>query len=398
MKSIPKTPHAAAWTGVALLALSTLLMWLPALRTPFWGDDYVFLGAAHAANAGSAAWWSDFWPSTPLRFWRPLSQEGYWRLVDAWLHGNALATHGVSLVFHLLAATGVGWLAFATAQACRWAQPRLRAVLAGVIYASLAMHVLPVHWTAAINNALLTLLTALCLVAWLRAADAGGLRRVLWLASVPFWLALALLSKESAVLTVALMVILRLFTGQSMVRKGELATLLACAAVSALWLVLRARFAAQADAAYDLVVGRNVVRNGLAFVAWLSNVPREALRMAATGEWPRALAWIAATALPMLAAGAMALWHGRRSLRVRQWLCLAVFAGVAYGPYFLLSWNSYAYYAAIAAMLPVIALAHGCADHPRVLLVLALIAASSWVAVEGTRQLDHPGLDRKSVV
>ena len=37
-------------------------------------------------------------------------------------------------------------------------------------------------------------------------------------------------------------------------------------------------------------------------------------------------------------------------------------------------------------------MAHACADNPRVLIVLALISLSSWVAVAGTRHLDHPGL------
>lgn len=36
---------------------------------------------------------------------------------------------------------------------------------------------------------------------------------------------------------------------------------------------------------------------------------------------------------------------------------VVLFTGVAYGPYFLLSWNSYVYYAAIAMVLPMIALA-----------------------------------------
>lgn len=83
----------AGWMAVAALALSTLLMWLPARHTPFWGDDYVFLLKAHAANLSTAPWWSDFWPQTPVRFWRPLSQEGYWRLMDV-LFGVFLSVPG----------------------------------------------------------------------------------------------------------------------------------------------------------------------------------------------------------------------------------------------------------------------------------------------------------------
>lgn len=382
----------AVWIGIVLLGISVLLMWLPALRTPFWGDDYLYIYRAHATNLSSAPWWSDFVPTTLSQFWRPLSQEGYWRLVDALLQDNAFATHVVSLGLHLLSSAGVALLAFTIGRACKWAMSGWTAALAGVLYAGLAMHVLPVHWAAAINNSCLTLFTTLCLAAWVRTAEAEGLPRILLLASLPVTLALALLSKESAVLTVALMVILRLFTGQRRARRDELATLLVCAAITAAWLVLHAHFTSRTDAAYQLMLGTNVIRNALAFAAWMAGIPREALRMAVAGDRLQALALVACTALPMLAALAMAFWHGRLLLKPGQWLCIALFAGTAYGPYFLLSWNSYAYYAAIAVILPVIALAYCTISHPRMLAILVLIAFSSWTAVETTRRLDHPSL------
>ena len=389
---IIKNPRFAIWLGIVLFGASVLVMWLPALNTPFWGDDYVFLSAAHATNLSSAPWWLDFWPTTPLKFWRPLSQEAYWRLIDWLFDDGAYATHVMSLGLHVLSSMGVAVLTLATARACKWSAPLLTAVLAGVVYAGLAIHILPVHWAAAANNSFLTLFTTLCLAAWVYSAETGGVRRVLLLASIPVSLTLALLSKESAVLTVALMVIIRLFTGQRQAGKTALVTLFVCGSITAIWLLLDAHFTADTDAAYQLTLGKNVVRNSVAFVAWMSNVPREAVRMAATGERTLALAWIAATAIPMLAASVMAFWYGRARLCTRQWISIVLFAGIAYGPYFLLSWNSYAYYAAIAAILPVIALAWCCVDNPRVLAILMLIAFSSWMAVEGTRQLDHPGL------
>lgn len=392
IKQLIRHPRFSLWLGIALLGLSVLLMWFPALHTPFWGDDYVFLSGAHATNASSAPWWSDFWPTIPPQFWRPLSQEGYWRLIDALLGDNAYAIHLVNLSLHVLASAGVGLFALAIARACQWSTPRLTATLAGVIYAGLAMHMLPVHWAAAANNSFLTLFTTLCLAAWIGSADARGLRRILLLASIQLSLSLALLSKESAVLTVGLMVIVRLFTGQLHVRRGELVTLVICGAITAIWLALRAHLTSPADPAYALVLGKNVVRNTFSFLAWMMNVPREALRMAVTGNRTLALAWIAATALPMLAAYAMAFWHDRSRWHRRQWVAIVLFAGFAYAPYFLLSWNSYAYYAAIAAILPAIALAYGCAGNPRALAIFALIALSSWIAVAGTRQVASPGL------
>ncbi|HET7300791.1 MAG TPA: hypothetical protein VFJ01_09075, partial [Oleiagrimonas sp.] len=103
-------------------------------------------------------------------------------------------------------------------------------------------------------------------------------------------------------------------------------------------------------------------------------------------------AWMAAAALPMLGAWLVALRHGHTLLSLRQWLAMALFAVVAYGPYFLFSWNSYPYYAAVSAILPVIALARLSTDSRRLWLIAILVVVSSWVAVAGTRQAAQPGL------
>lgn len=393
MDSAARNASPLPWIAAALLAASALLMWWPALQTPFWGDDYVFLHAAHATNAAGASWWSDFWPSSPPRFWRPLSQEGYWRWVDASLGGSAHAAHGVSLALHVLATLAVALFAFRLTRACRWPHAGRVAALAGAVYGALTLHLLPVHWAAAANNALLTLFTSVLLAAWISARDgATGALRIALLASLPVWLALALLSKESAALTPALMLVVAWFVAARRPDRGEVVAWLACVAVVALWLVLRSRFTANTDASYAMSLGGNVVRNAASFAAWLLNVPREAMRMAVAGDRMQGLAWIAATALPMLAAWAIAGWRGRTLLTRRQWACVAAFAVLAYGPYFLFAWNSYEYYAAIAVILPVIVLARCVATDGSALVVAALVTMSSWIAVEGTRRLDHPGL------
>lgn len=381
-----------SWLAVSLLGAAALALWVPALWTPFWGDDYVFLHGAHAANASGAPWWSDFLPASPVRFWRPLSQEAYWRFVDAVLHGDAFAAHGVNLALHALASLGVALLAHRVAQACAWAGPGRAAALAGAAYAALTMHLLPVHWVAAANTALLTLFTTLALAAWISARDVRGTGRAALLASVPVLLALALLCKESAALTPGLMLVVTAFVGLRRPSKGEIATWLAAVVVVLAWLVLRARFTANTDAAYELSLGGHVLRNTASFAAWLLNVPREAMRMAVAGDRLAGLGWIAATALPMLAAWVLAFWRCRAALAPRQWLALPAFAVLAYAPYFLFAWNSYEYYAAVAVVLPLIAMARCIVDTPRAPAIAALLVLSSSIAVEGTRRLDHPGL------
>ncbi|WP_337245056.1 hypothetical protein [Luteimonas sp. gir] len=375
-----------------LLLLSASAMWWPALRTPLWGDDYVFLHAARVTNALGAPWWSDFWPTSPPRFWRPLSQEGYWRWVDAFLGGRSRAVHGVSLGLHALATLAVALFAFRLARACQWQRSLTVAALSGAVHGTLTMHLLPVHWASAANNALLTLFTMLLMSAWAATIHMSGRRRYMLYASLPIWLGLALLSKESAALSPALMVLVRLFVSTRLPDRHEIVAWAACVCVVLVWLLLRERFTENTDASYAMGLGGHVFRNAAAFGAWMLNVPREALRMAVEGERLRGAAWIAATSLPMLTAWCIAVWRGHLLLRKWQWLCITAFAVTAYAPYFLFAWNSYEYYAAIAVILPVIALARCLARSRAALLVAGLISASSWIAVEGTRQLEHPGL------
>ncbi|HEX7339116.1 MAG TPA: hypothetical protein VF271_04190 [Rhodanobacteraceae bacterium] len=375
-----------------LLVLSSLCMWLPALWTPFWGDDYVFLQAAHAANIAGVPWWQVFWPEHAVRFWRPLSQGGYWRLMVALTGGNAFAMHAVNLFLHIAACVGVGAFVASLAKACHWPHARLTAALAGALYASLALHFLPVHWASAINNSLLVLFSSMALALWLDACRAQGFARVWRLASVPILLVLAMLSKESAILTPALLVLASLFAGDDCRRRGEVVTLLVCVVAAAVWLVLDRHFTAHVDAAYRLQLGTNVLRNSVAMIAWLLNVPREAIRMATVGNKIVALAWIAVTALPVLFVWLVAGRQACRRLKAKQWLALGAFAVIGYGPCFLFAWNSYPYYAAISALVVVIVVSLACACRPQLAWLLVLVALSSWIGVATTRRLAPPSL------
>jgi hypothetical protein len=201
----------------------------------------------------------------------------------------------------------------------------------------------------------------------------------------------ALLSKESAALMPLLMAVLTLFVG-ARIRRTDVAVWIVCLAVVGIWLRLRTGFTADGDARYDLVLGVNLVRNGLSFIAWLLNVPREALRLLATGEVYAGLLWAGVTSVPMAVAWVMAVRAGLARITPREVLLACTFAVIGYLPYFPLAWNSYAYYAAISAMLPVILMARCITGHRHAVIVVALIGVSSSLAVAGTRWLDHPGL------
>lgn len=393
------TPRPAGHAGVSRpdrLALAILLaamglLWLPAAWTPFWGDDYLYLSGARLANAAGAPWIATFWPEQPLYFWRPLSQEAWWRVVDGVLGGDVRLAHAALLLFHALAAASVGLLARVLAQACAWTGAGAIAALAAMLYGVLALHLLPVHWVAAANSPLVVLFSSLAMSAWLALGQAAGARHA-WLAmATPLLLALALLSKESAILTPVLMLVLSIFAGR---RPGPSQVLawLACLAVAAVWLALRTRATGAPAPEYAYAFGTNLARNAVSACAWLLNVPREALRMLATGAPATGAAWTAAAAVPMLLGLGLAVRGGRLRLTPRQWLLLPVAVGIAYAPYLPLQWNSYAYYAAVAAIVPAIALARLLAGRRVAPVVAVLLALSSAVAVEGTRRLDHPGL------
>ncbi|HRO28493.1 MAG TPA: hypothetical protein PLD19_13810, partial [Luteimonas sp.] len=344
------TPDALA---AAVLCGFAALLWLPALWTPFWGDDYFYLHGARAANEAGQAWLQTFWPEQPMKFWRPLSQEAFWRVVEGALGADVFLAHAVNLVLHLCAAACVGMFGHALARACGWEQPRAVALLSGSFYVVLALGLLPVHWVAAANSPILVALTALILAAWLSAAQASGAARVALLMAIPVLFVAALLSKESAVMTPLLMLVSSLFAG-ARPRRGEVVAWLACLVIALVWLALRAQVTQNDAAQYGFVFGTGLLRNAAALGAWLLNVPREALRMIATGEGLVGAAWAAAVAVPVIAAWLLALRGGAGRLAPRQWGVLALFTGLAYAPYFPLAWNSYAYYAAVAAILPTV--------------------------------------------
>ena len=379
--------------SAAVLALFFCALWLPAQTTPFWGDDYVFLSDAHAANMRGMPWWTPFWPEVQFKFWRPLSQETFWRLVDKLLAGDPRAAHILNLGLLILAACSVGVLGVILARTCEWPSAFWTGTLGALVYGSLSLHILPVHWISAANSSILVMWSALCLAAWLVAPQSNRISRIVLWGLIPVLLIAALLSKESAVLLPLLMLVLTLFVGPR-ARPGaaEWVVWFACSIIIAIWLALRSRFTTTADAEYALFFGPNLVRNALSLVAWLLNIPREGIRMVLSAEAVPAIAWTTAVLFPMLIAWAIAFRSLSQEINRQQTLAAIAFVTLAYAPYLPLAWNSYAYYAAIAAILPALLLARGLILSRFTLVGTLLIGISSLIAVEGTRWLDHPGL------
>ncbi len=212
----------AARLGLLLAAVGMLLS-LPALWSGFAQDDYFFLmvfkghpgldvldqtpletfsfskGEIELQNElterGLFPWWVvDGWK---VNFWRPVSSLSNW--LDFRLFGESpwpMHVHSL-LLYGLLIAT-------ATIMYRRFIPSPYAAGLAGLLFAIDSGHAIPVTWLS-MRNALLTLIFGLLVLyahdRWRKAQVHGGTFRA-WLPHGPLallWLALGLLSGESAV-------------------------------------------------------------------------------------------------------------------------------------------------------------------------------------------------------
>lgn len=380
------------WAAISLLLTSSIFMWLPAINTPYWGDDYSFLLSAKIASESGQPWWSAFWPAIEFKFWRPLSQETWWRFVYDSLGAKAHLAHLANLVLLLFGAASVGVLAYSVAFACKWPQPLATALFAGTFYSGYSLHFLPVHWAAAANSSILVLFTCLTLSAWVVAPFAQKNMRILLLIFVVLFLISALLSKESAALLPILMLLLSFFSGRKATRFPDVLTLMLCVLVIFIWLFLREMFTTDIDPQYDLELSSNVARNIFSLISWVFNIPREALRFIAVEDRAHGIAWAIIVSGPMFLTWILGLIGAKSASFKREFLTAFLFMVVAYIPYLFLAWNSYAYYAAVAVILPTILLAKGATSGKNVILIALLFCVSSWLAVDLSRKLDHPGL------
>lgn len=392
LRRLPGNADRLAWVCAAALGAFALALWWPALATPFWGDDYVFLQDAFRARVAGDPWWEPFWPATRYQFWRPLGHEMYWRLVEDTLGADAWSAHVLTFSLWLAGCAAVGLFAGVLVRALRAQRALLVGVLAAAVYASLALHFTPVHWTSSSDSLLLVLWMALALAAWTAAPRARPARRIALAAALPLLQLLALFTKEAAVMLPALMACVAMLAWpKQRPQRLEIGAFLACTLLIAAWLVLRGRFVTPTPPEYALAFGLNVPRNIVALFAWSLNVPREAIRMMANGL-PMGAVWAVGSAIPMVLAIATCAHALRTRPSSMQVLAACGFVAFAYAPYVFLTWQSYEYYAQVAAIPLAIAFAAALATSRRALVGAMLLACSSFIAVAGSRAIEYPAL------
>ena len=182
----------------ALLAIALLcfLAYAPSLSLPLFEDDYGNL--IQAQVYGPAAGLPQLMHDAVFR----LRATSYWAMWLLWraFHLTPWGYHLASLILHIANA----WLVYALAAS--WRSTRPAAFWAAAFFAVAEGHQEAVIWFSAINELLLFFFGAASLLCWVR-ADRSRRPWLLRLGSVVMF-ALALLSKESAVILLPLFLLL----------------------------------------------------------------------------------------------------------------------------------------------------------------------------------------------
>lgn len=386
---MPRSPYLYVPMVAAVLAA----FWVHALWVPFWQDDFHLLLVAREAREAGEAWWSVLWPAQKSIFWRPLSEGIYWRFIDGALAADPVAAHALNLSVLVAAALAVGWLVADFAPMIAPDIDPRQAFLAGAfLYGIHAAHLLPAVWVTAVHSSMVALFSALALRFWVAALRDQPAYLSPGLLAIPFFLILALLSKENGILVLPLGALLTVMVWGSL-RPTRAAWAVAAVSLllALLWLRLRQELVVPPQGAYAMALGTNSLRNLASMALFFVNVPRESLRFMLEQQSAGAALWaVACAALQVAAIGLAAA--SRPALGVKGAMAATAFFLIAGAPYLLFSWNSYAYYITLGLIVwPLVAVrADWSARGARIMVAAALL--SSTLSVAGNYLLDYPAL------
>lgn len=376
--------------------VASIFMWLPAINIPFWQDDYFYIYNAKNAVLAGDPFWISLWPKdAPSSWnWRPLSQEMYWRFVVEVLDADSKLAHMFNILLLYMAAFFFGQFAYIYSKLAKWPEPTWVALLCSGLYAIAQFNFLPVYWVSAANGSILSALTFLALSTFLRFQQAESVKNGALLGLLLFAIStISLLVKESAILMPCLCFLVWVSLGFRWRYGGlSLGLLLSFFVTAAIWWVLRSSFVLPTPPEYGLQFSMNVIRNLVAQIAWIINVPRESIRLLTIGQFGLASLWILFTAAPVLTAVLYVRTSSHGLFGIRILSTAIFFAVVAYAPYYFLAWNSYEYYVAISTTLLLVLLSRGIVATPMPLIPVLLAVVSSFFGVIGNQLVDYPAL------
>lgn len=375
---------------IILFILINMVLWLPAIFIPFWGDDYYFLMQAREARLSNTSWLTPFISESSTGFWRPLSMDVPWRFIEGYLDGHPIKAHCFSFVIWFISITCTYLLTFNISKALKWDKPEIISMVAACLYSFSAVHFLVLHWVSAINSSFLVIFISLSLSLWVAICYSSKNRLSLYALFLAFQM-FALFSKESAVLLPALMLSLSLFI-QKKLKVADTVILIVCVAICVVWLYFFQQFTHNRNSSYEIVFGTNIIHNTIALFAWALNIPRESIRMLFNGQTLSAINWLVPILILMAAFIFFVINGAKKYSSKYQLIAIIGFVIFAYVPYFLLSHQSYEYYAAVAIILPTIFASKCLLRANRFYVGLLLFAAASFISIQGSRILDYPSL------
>ena len=211
----PPQPPSTLLASIGFVGAALLLYW-PALFTGLFADDFVLFDAA---RAGRFTVWSELFRPSIFVLWRSLL---------AIAPAPSVALHAANIVLHGLNAFLVSRLAAAIGLS------RAMSLCAGALFLSYPAAVEAVTWPSGLQDVLMTTLVLTVLVVAVAAATSRS--RVVRISSACAALVVALLTKETAIATPALLLMLGLISG---IRTPAWITAGACAAVVAIFLLVR---------------------------------------------------------------------------------------------------------------------------------------------------------------
>src|SRR5437868_1513928 len=233
--------------GRALIALLTLATYADTLRFKFVYDDYPQI----VVNPRLTSWhylpqffttdvWSHFFANAAIHYYRPFFSV--WLLINHTLFNrHPLGWHFSNVVLHLVA-TVLVWIL-----AERLTNDATIAFFAGLVFGLHPVHGEVVAWVSTSSEMLLTIFVLSSLLCLLKAKGASN--PILWITGSLAFYAAALLTKETAIVTPAVVLLIAwLYLDEEEGRKHRLIAslnfmspfaLLACAYWLLRWLILK---------------------------------------------------------------------------------------------------------------------------------------------------------------
>lgn len=390
------TGTAPMWTVVlawGLVVFCLLALWIQGVYVPLWADDYNGLLVAEQSRLAGEPWFQGMWPDRKDPVWRPLGEDIYWRFIEGVLGGDSVSAHVSNLLLLGCVFLSVRWFAIAFARQEQEEQGSMGGLAAGFFFTVHASHFLPIAWVSAANSLIATTFVALSLGCWFRSFSCTGIWRMVFLGGCMLACMLALLSREIAAALPLILVVLSLAHRPWLrFRNVHWITLAVIGGLVFAWLVLRRHLVEGVMPGYEFEFGMNMFRNAASLLAFFLNVPREALRFAIDQQSFAAGLW---GLLCLLLQGA-AVWNLYQGARLRmdrlRLLLLCLLFAVSCGPYFLLAWNSYAYYISVGLLAFAVLCALAVGDRNRLIKAALLALASSVLSTVGNHALDYPSL------